>query len=80
MPNQGGAGGFLHHAHHAVAHLGIASREHNHLVLLCAAMSFGIPHSPYEILKPKVEEQPKEDDDKYEDNTQETKSLPVNNE
>ena len=36
---------------------------------------------PYEILKPKVEEQPKEDDDKYEDNnTQETKSLPVNNE
>lgn len=34
---------------------------------------------PYEILKPKVEEQPK-DDDKYEDNTQETKSLPVNNE
>lgn len=36
---------------------------------------------PYEILKPKVEEQPKDDDDKYEDNnTQETKSLPVNNE
>ena len=35
---------------------------------------------PYEMLKPKVEEQPKDDDDKYEDNTQETKSLPVNNE
>ena len=37
MPDKCGAGGFFHHAHHAVAHLGVGGGKHNHLILLCAA-------------------------------------------